>query len=101
MGTRLTAILTAVHRAPDGLVSLVVQHEIGMSAGAGKPALNPGLLLLNGCAYRVFRYIPVGVGRGGRNVALAPQSFLQLRVGAPDMLAQDVTARSFVAAEIT
>src|ERR1700690_293155 len=100
MGARMRLVLATVDGAADGGRAVVVEHQVGMAAGAVQPALDPVLRCRDGCAHGSLSGLAVGVGRRAGDAALPFQAFAQLAVGLAYMLAENVAAGGFVLAEV-
>src|ERR1700722_5978054 len=97
-GPRL--ILAAIHSAADRIVTVVIENQVGMAAGAIEPVLYPALRLRNGCADGAFGSLAIGVGRRSGDVFFALQAVAQLLLGLSDVLAENVSAGTLVLAEV-
>ena len=100
MRTRARSLFSAVDRPSDGLASFVVQDQVGTRSGTIEPALDAVLRFGDGCAYGMLGSSAIGIGRCRRNMRLTFQTIAKFVVRTADMLAQDVAAIGFVAAEV-
>ena len=93
-------LFAAVNRPSDGLASVVVQGQVGTRSGTIEPALDAVLRFRDGCTDGMLGGSAVGIGRRCRNMVLTFEAIAEFVIRAIDMLAEDVTAGSFVPAEI-
>jgi len=91
---------TAIQYASDGLIAMIVKHQIRMSTGTPAPALDAILILLNCFGNSMLGGCAIGVGGSRGNVALAFESFLQLGIRSTDVALQRVSAHLLVRREV-
>src|SRR5208283_2149487 len=95
---RLT--LTTVDGAADRHLAIVVQHQVGMSAGTAQPALNAVVRLCNCCTDSTLRDCAIGIGGRTCNIAFPLQALAQFVIALAHMLAQNMSACGLVLAEV-
>lgn len=97
----LHAVLAAAKCASKGMggVAIVIEDEVGMAV-AFEPAGDPVALLREGGAHGALGAIAVIPRRGGGDVALALESFVEFGVAAPDVLAEGVPTSGLVVGKI-
>jgi len=94
-------VFTAIHAAPNRTVAVIVEHQVRMSPRLAEPVLDFALRLRNGRSHSMLRGRAVGVGRRTGNIPFPFQTLAQLLFRLPNMLSQNVSALSLIAAEIT
>lgn len=67
---------TAIQHAPDRLIAVIIKHQVRMSPGTLKPALDAILILLNGFCDRMLGACAISISGRCRNVALAFEPLL-------------------------
>lgn len=67
---------TAIEYASNRSIAMIIKHQVRMSTGPLKPALDTVLILLNCFRDRTLGGRTIGVGGSRRNVALALEPLL-------------------------
>src|SRR5882762_2324314 len=100
MRARPGLAFSPVQGSPEGLVAVIVEDQVGVSAGAVEPALDAILRSRDSGGDCALRSDAVSIGRGGRNMALVRQSCTEFVIAAADMLAKHMSADGFILCEV-
>src|SRR5712691_5102460 len=100
MGAGPRLAVAAVDAASQGLAAVVVENQVGMSAGAAEPPLNTVLRQRDGRADGMFCGSAVGIGRGARDVAFLFEALAEFVIGPANMLTEYVAACGFITAQV-
>jgi hypothetical protein len=96
----MSAILATVHGSADRFGAVVVKNKVRMAAGVAEPAFDAPVRLRNRGAYRALRGGAVSISRGSGDMPFPLQTLAQFVVRLANMFAEDMSAGSFVLAEV-
>lgn len=89
----------ATHAASDWLIAVIVEHQIGVSAGTMQPPIDPLVILMNGSGDGHFGGGAIRVG-GIRRDRFRIETLSQFGIRFPDMTLQCMAALSLIAGQI-
>jgi len=92
--------LSPVHRSPNRLVGLIVEHQVPMPSPPVQPILDAILRLRNRGANHMLSGSAIGVSGGPGNLGFARQPLAQVLFGQAHVLPQDVPACAFILAQV-